>query len=91
MYWTEILDGKLRYRFLNHDYYMYNLHNIILREELLLNLTLYMKSKDISNDVPTKDILIEEFSNDPSEIRKFIRTSLRKIVGTSSHAKMLRK
>jgi hypothetical protein len=67
------------------------MHNIILRDELLQGLSLYMKIYDIENDIATKEDLITKFRKEPKEIAKFLRTSIRKVPGTSTHSKFLRK
>jgi hypothetical protein len=93
MYWVEkdLRNGRLQFRFVNDAYYIYYMHNIILRDELLQGLSLYMNIYDIENDVATKEDLIQKFRKEPKEIAKFLRTSIRKVPGTSTHSKFLRK
>jgi hypothetical protein len=71
MYWTEVITQKLNgivykslsYRFMKSSEYCASMNNIILRDELRKNISLYMVIHKLPNDVNTKDTLADMFLN----------------------------
>ena len=70
---------------------MYHMHQIIMKDEMLMNIMLYMKWNQIDNEAENTKELYKLFEENPEKIREFLRTAIKKIPGTGAHAKWLRR
>jgi hypothetical protein len=62
MYWAEIIDNELQFRFMmDGGKYLAYMNNVNIRESLLKNVSLFMMKNGLKDDVKTKNDLAASF------------------------------
>lgn len=96
MYWAEEykdLNGReqLSYRFAHHKYFIYHMHQLIMKDQLLKNTLMYLKWNDIDRASTDVAVIKKVFEENPDKVKDYLRTCQKDIAGTPAHAKAKQK